>query len=49
MKCVHDFLEQNQNEPMTYEGDLEVDYLKFLAKVQKVAEGNPSDVEFDFP
>ncbi len=35
MKCVHDFLEKNQNEPMTYEGDLEGDYLKFLAKVQK--------------
>ena len=48
MKCVHDFQEQNQNEPMTYEGDLEADYLKFLAKVQKIAKENPVDVEFDF-
>jgi hypothetical protein len=46
MKCVHDFLEQNQNEPLTYEGDLEADYLKFLTKVQKVANENPVDVDF---
>jgi len=49
MKCVHDFLEQNQNEPLTYEGDLEADYLKFLAKLQKAAKENAVDVEFDFP
>jgi hypothetical protein len=49
MKCVRDFQEQNQNEPRKYEGDLEADYLKFLAKVQRVAKENPVDVEFDFP
>ena len=49
MKCVHDFLEQKQNKPLTYEGDLEADYLRFLAKVQKAAKENPVDVEFDFP
>jgi hypothetical protein len=49
MTCVHDFLEQNQDEPLTYEGDLEADYLKFLAKAQKAAKENPVDVEFDFP
>jgi len=31
-----------------YEGDLEVDYLRFLARVQKAAKENPVDVEFDF-
>jgi hypothetical protein len=40
MKCVHDFLEKNQNEPLTYEGDLEADYIEFLAKVQKAAKKN---------
>jgi hypothetical protein len=49
MKCVHDFLEQNQNEPLTYEGDLEADYIRFLSKVQKEAKENPMDIEFDFP
>ena len=48
MKCVHDFLEKNQNEPLTYEGDLEADYIEFLAKVQKAAKENPVDIEFDF-
>jgi hypothetical protein len=32
-----------------YEGDLEADYLKVLAKVQKKAKENPVDVEFEFP
>jgi hypothetical protein len=49
MKYVHDFREQNKDEPLTYEGDLEADYLRFLAKVQKAAKENPIDVEFDFP
>ena len=49
LKCVHDFQEQNQDEPRKYEGDLEADYLIFLAKVQKTAKENPIDVEFDFP
>ena len=48
MKCVRDFQEQNQDEPRKYEGDLEADYLNFLAKVQKAAKENPVDVEFDF-
>jgi hypothetical protein len=33
----------------SYEGDLEADYLKFLATAQKAAKENPVDVEFDFP
>ena len=49
LKCVHDFQEQNQDEPRKYEGDLEADYLMFLAKVQKAAKENPVDIEFDFP
>jgi hypothetical protein len=49
VKCVHDFQEQNQNEPLTYEGDLEADHIEFLAKVQKAAKENPVDVDFDFP
>jgi hypothetical protein len=49
MKCVHDFLEQNQNEPRKYEGDLEADYIMFLAKVQQASKENPVDVELDFP
>jgi hypothetical protein len=32
-----------------YEGDLETDYLMFLAKVQKAAKESPVDIEFDFP
>jgi len=32
-----------------YEGDLEADYLRFLARVQKAAKENPVNVEFDFP
>jgi hypothetical protein len=48
MKSVYDFQEQNQDEPRTYEGDLEADYIGFLAKVQKAAKENPVDVEFDF-
>jgi hypothetical protein len=48
LKCVHDFQEQNQDEPRKYEGDLEADNLIFLAKVQKAAKENPVDVEFDF-
>jgi hypothetical protein len=31
------------------EGDLEADYIGFLAKVQKATKENPVDVEFDFP
>ena len=48
MKCLLQFQEQNQDKPMNYEGDLEADYLRFLAKVQKAAKENPVNVEFDF-
>ena len=49
MKCINEFREQNKDNPQTYQGDLEADYLRFLAKVQKAAKENPMDVEFDFP
>jgi len=49
MKCLHDYREMHLNKPLTYEGDLEADYIGFLAKVQKAAKENPLDVEFDFP
>lgn len=49
MKCVNEFREENKDKPYTYEGDLEADYLRFLAKVQKAAKENPVDVEFHFP
>jgi hypothetical protein len=48
MKCINEFREQNKDNPQTYEGDLESDYLMFLAKVQKAAKENLVDVEFDF-
>ena len=46
---LHDYRKMNPNKPMKYEGDLEADYIGFLAKVQKAAKENPLDVEFDFP
>ena len=49
MKCINEFREQNKDNPQTYQGELEADYLRFLAKVQKAAKENPMDVEFDFP
>jgi len=49
MKCINEFREQNKDNPQTYEGDLEADYLRFLAKIQKAAKENPVDVEFNFP
>jgi hypothetical protein len=49
MKCINEFREQNKDEPQPYEGDLEADYLRFRAKVQKAAKEHPLDVEFDFP
>ena len=48
MKCLIELKEQNKGKPQTYEGDLEADYLRFLAKVQKAAKESPVDVEFDF-
>jgi hypothetical protein len=49
MKCLHDYKEMHLDEPFTYVGDLEADYIGFLAKVQKAAQINPVDVEFNFP
>jgi len=49
MKCVYDFQELHKYKAQTYEGDLEADYISFLAKVQKAAKENPVNVEFDFP
>lgn len=48
MKCLYDFKQQEKDKLQTYEGDLEADYLRFLAKVQKAAKENTVDVEFDF-
>ena len=48
MKCLYDFKQQEKDKLQAYEGDLEADYLRFLAKVQKAAKDNPVDVEFDF-
>ena len=47
MNCVHDFQDQ-QKDKTSNKGDLEMDYLQFLAKVQKAAQDNPVDVELDF-
>jgi len=33
MKCVHDFQKLHKDKAQTYEGDLEADYLMFLARV----------------
>jgi hypothetical protein len=49
MECVNEFREENKDKPQTYEGDLEADYLRLLANVQKAAKDNPMDVELDFP
>jgi hypothetical protein len=46
---LRNYIRMNFNKPIKYEGDLEVDYIGFLAKVQKAAKENPVDVEFDFP
>jgi hypothetical protein len=49
MMRLRDYIRMNPDKLIRYEGDLEADYLKFLAKVQKAAKKNPVDVEFDFP
>jgi hypothetical protein len=46
---LRDYRKMNFNKPIRYEGDLEADYVQFLAKAQKAAKENPVDVEFDFP
>ena len=49
MMRIRDYKKIHPDKPINYEGDLEADYLKFLAKVQKAAKENPVDVEFYFP
>jgi len=49
LETLRKFRKQNIGLMQPYEGDLEADYLMFLAKVQKAAKENPVDVEFDFP
>ena len=48
MKRLRDYIRMNPDKLIGYEGDLEADYIGFLAKVQKTAKENPVDVEFDF-
>ena len=46
---LRDYIRMNPDKLIRYEGDLEADYIEFLAKVQKAAKENPMDIEFDFP
>ena len=46
---LRDYVRMNPDKLMKYEGNLEADYIGFLAKVQRLAKENPVDVEFDFP
>jgi len=48
MQCLSAFKGRNKEKARLYQGDLEMDYLRFLAKVQKAAKENPIAVEFDF-
>ena len=48
MLRLRDYKKMNPNKPMNYEGDLEADYIRFMAKVEKAAKENPVDIEFDF-
>ena len=49
LETLRKFRKQNVGLLQSYEGDLETDYLIFLAKVRKAAKEDPVDVEFDFP
>ena len=49
MLRLRDYRKMNPDKPIRYEGDLEADYVHFLAKVQRAAKENPVGVEFDFP
>jgi hypothetical protein len=40
--------DRSWNKRQKYEGDLEMDFLKFLAQVQRLAKEKPVDVEVDF-
>ena len=44
---LRDHKKMHPDNTQTYQGDLEADYLRFLARVQKAAKENPEDVEFD--
>ncbi len=46
---LRNYIRMNPDKPIRYEGDLEADYIGFLAKVQQAAKKNPLDIEFDFP
>ena len=43
-----DYKKMHPDKPFNYEGDLEADYIGFLAKAQKAAKENPMDIAFDF-
>ena len=45
---LRDYKKMHPDKPIRYEGDLEADYIEFLAKVQKAAKENLVNVEFDF-
>jgi hypothetical protein len=49
LETLRKFRKQNVGLLQPYEGDLEADYLRFLAKVQKAVKEHLVDVEFDFP
>ena len=49
LETLRKFRKQNAGLLQSYHGDLEADYLMFLAKVQKAVKEHPVDVEFDFP
>jgi hypothetical protein len=48
MLRLRDYKKMNPNKPMNYEGDLEADYIRFMAEVEKAAKENPVGIEFDF-
>ena len=48
MKSLNKYRDLNKDKPQIYEGDLEADYVHFLASVQEAAKENPVEVEFDF-
>jgi len=48
LETLRNFRKQNVGLLQPYHGDLEADYLRFLAKVQNAAKENPVNVEFDF-
>ena len=48
MMRIRDYKKIHPDKPINYEGDLEIDYNGFLAKVQIAAKENPVDVEFNF-